>query len=82
MYKISDTTKTNLEKSLGISLSDLDQMSADEERQWVEKKTGRKLSYSKKTRHKIIGRGNPLLARRKIRTIEDLDKKSKKLFGI
>lgn len=57
-------------------------MSADEERQWVEKKTGKKLSYSKENRHGIIGRGNPLLARKKIRTIEDLDKKSKKLFGI
>ena len=32
MYKISDITKRNLERSLGISLNDFTKLSADEER--------------------------------------------------
>lgn len=82
MYKISDITKRNLERSLGISLNDFTKLSADEERIWIEKKTGKKLQFSKRKKHGIVGRGNPLLARRKIRTIKDLEYKSKNLYGI
>ena len=57
-------------------------MDVEEERSWIEKRNHSKLSFSKRQRHGIIGRGNPLLARRKIRTAEDLEKKSKKLFGM
>lgn len=82
MYKISDKTKENLERSLGISLETLDKMTADEEREWIEKKAGKKLCFGKKRKNGIAGRGNPLLARRKIRTKEDLDIKSQNLYGI
>lgn len=57
-------------------------MDTKEERSWIEKRNNSKLAFSKKHRYGIIGRGNPLLARRKIRTAEDLEKKSKKLFGV
>lgn len=82
MYTLSNTTKANLERSLGIKLKDLAKMSADEERLWIENKIGKKLTYGKKKKHGVIGRGNPLLSRRKIRTIEDLERKSKNIFGI
>lgn len=82
MYKISNNTKRNLERSLGISLCDFTKLSADEERIWIEKRAGTKLQFSKRKKHGIIGRGNPLLARRKLRTIKDLDQKSKNLYGI
>lgn len=38
--------------------------------------------FFKKLKRGIAGRGNPLLARKKICTTEDLDKKSKKYIGI
>ena len=57
-------------------------MTADEEREWIEKKAGKKLCFGKKRKNGIAGRGNPLLARRKIRTKEDLDIKSQNLYGI
>lgn len=82
MYSISDVTKKNIERSLGISLEAFSAMTAEEEKRWITQKTNNKISYSKHRRHGIIGRGNPLLARRKIRTIEDISRKSHDLFGI
>lgn len=82
MYRISNTTKINLEKALGISLTEFNAMSAEQERQWIEKKIGGPLVFGKKRRYGIVGRGNPLLARRKIRTLDDMERKSKDLFGI
>lgn len=82
MFVLSDTTKRNLEKSLGISLGQLGNMTADEEQKWIQKKIGKKVLFSKSKKRGVTGRGNPLLARRKIRTLSDLDKKSKDLFGI
>ncbi|MCD8119474.1 MAG: hypothetical protein LUE29_08355 [Lachnospiraceae bacterium] len=82
MYRLSNETRKNLESSFGMSLTAFDEMSADEERKWIESRTGRKLLYGNKRRKGVIGRGNPLLARRKIRTMDDLQKKSKKLFGV
>ncbi|MCD8089589.1 MAG: hypothetical protein LUD81_03025 [Clostridiales bacterium] len=82
MYTMSETTKKNLEESLGISLPELSKVSADEEREWIEKKIGKKLTFSKKRKHRIIGRRNPLLSRKRICTIEDLEEKSIELFGV
>jgi len=82
MYAISNTTKKNLERSFGMSLAAFSSMTAAEENQWANNKNGKKVVFSKSKRHWMIGRGNPLLARRKIRTIEDLSRKSQDLFGI
>ena len=82
MYTISKKTKMNIERVVGMPIEKLVTMDTKEERSWIEKKNNSKLAFSKKHRYGIIGRGNPLLARRKIRTAEDLEKKSKKLFGV
>ncbi|MCD8049391.1 MAG: hypothetical protein LUG52_07300 [Clostridia bacterium] len=82
MYKMSDEVRAALEKSIGIDLGTLNKMSIDEQKQWVENKTGKKLVFRKDRKKYIIGRGNPLLSRRKIRTMEDVDRRSKQLFGI
>lgn len=82
MYSISSETKRNLELSIGTSLDELHNMSADEEKRWIENKIGKDLKFRKKRKFGVIGRGNPLLSRRKIRTIDDLNRKSKKLFNI
>lgn len=82
MYSISNTTKKNLERSLGMSLAAFSAMTAEEEKQWANNKNGKKVVFSKHRRHGMIGRGNPLLARRKVRTMEELSRKSRDLFGI
>ena len=82
MYTISKKTKMNIERVVGMSIEKLVTMDTKEERSWIEKRNNNKLSFSKRQRYGIIGRGNPLLSRRKIRTAEDLEKKSKKFFGV
>lgn len=82
MYTISKKTKMNIERVVGMPIEKLVTMDTKEERSWIEKRNNSKLAFSKKHRYGIIGRGNPLLARRKIRTAEDLEKKSKELFGV
>mgnify|MGYP004510620461 CR=1 FL=1 len=82
MYVVSDTARKNNERIIGKSLAEVQKMSAEEETQWVEKKIGKKLIFSKEMKKGRVGRGNPLLSRRKLRTLEDVDKKSKKYIGI
>lgn len=79
---ISKETKMNIERVIGVPVEQFINMNTEEERAWIEKKNKAKLSFPKKLRYGVIGRGNPLLARRRIRTSEDLEKKSKKFFEV
>lgn len=82
MYVISEAARKNNERIIGLPYDRLTKMSAIEEKNWIEKKIGKKLTFSRKMKKGIAGRGNPLLSRRKIRTLEDLDRRSKKYIGI
>ena len=82
MYELSKDICSILEDSLGLPFEDLLSMNADDEKTWIENRINKELIFSKKRRHGIIGRGNPLLSRRKIRTKEDLERLSKKLYGV
>ena len=82
MYTISEKTRQNIERVVGISVDDLLNMDTEEQRSWIEKRNKEKLTFSKRRRYGIIGRGNPLIARRKLRTAKDLEHKSKKYFGV
>lgn len=82
MYRISDLTKQNIERAIGLDLASLKKMTALEEREWLEQKQAKKPVFSKRRKKGITGRGNPLISRRKFRTEEDLEVISKKIFGI
>lgn len=82
MYTLSEKTRENIERVVGIPIDKLINMDTSEERSWIEKRKNTRLSYSKRRRYGIVGWGNPLIARRKIRTAKDLDQKSKKFFGV
>lgn len=82
MYTISNTAKSNIERVVGLSMDKIKSLSFQEEQQWVESRTKKKICFSKKRKRGVAGSGNPLLVHKKIRTIEDLDKKSKKYIGI
>lgn len=82
MYRMSDKAKSNNEHITGLSLEKMKTLSFDEEKQWIENRRKQMLVFSKRRKKGVTGRGNPLLARRKIRTMEDLAQKSKKYFGI
>ena len=44
-----------------------------EEKSFVEEKTGKNLIFSKKMDSRMTGRGNPLIIRRRISTMSDID---------
>lgn len=82
MFRMSEEAKLNIERVVGLSVEQINALTLQEEIDWVENRTKKRVMFSKQRRRGIIGRGNPLLARRKICTFADLDKKSKKYIGI
>lgn len=78
MY-LTEQTKRILEQSMGITIEELSKMDFDEEKAFVEKRIGRKLVFSKSRHPKMTGRGNPLIVRHRICTMEEIDKKIKEL---
>jgi len=75
MAVVGEDAKKVLEKSFGLSLSQVCGFTSDEENTFVKAKTGNPLYFSKNYDSRKIGRGNPLLARRKITTIEEINSK-------
>ena len=82
MYTMSALTKSNVERVTGVTIEEMKSMTMNQERDLVKKRNEERLTFSKQRRFGIIGRGNPLIARRKIRTEEDLNIKSKRLMGV
>ncbi len=58
----------------GIGYNDFIKMSPLAERKVVEDITHRHLSVPSKRDYRKVGRGNPLVARRRVKTIKDVDK--------
>lgn len=78
MY-LSDETKKALEKILGKSIEDVSSLDFDEEISYVKQKTGKDVTFSKDTDTRMVGRGNPLIIRRRISTMADVNKRLEKL---
>ncbi len=78
MY-LTDETKRILEKNIGTSLSRVSEMDFDEEKKYVEEKTQRPLVFPKRADKRRTGRGNPLIVRRRICTMEEINKKIEEL---
>lgn len=78
MYMNAET-KASLERILGRPLEEISAMDFEEEVRFVEEKTKKPLVFSKTADPRINGRGNPLLVRRRIVTMQDVDKKMSEL---
>ena len=74
MY-LQEETKRSLESIIGKPLNEVSEMNFDEEVCYVETVTKRPLDFSKKTDSRMTGRGNPLITRRRIMTMKDVDKR-------
>ena len=72
MY-LNQRTRDTLERIIGKSADDLKKMDLIEEKIFVEEKTGKNLIFSKKMDSRMTGRGNPLIIRRRISTMSDID---------
>lgn len=74
MY-LNNETKRILENSIGKSILELSRMDETEERAFVISKIGKTPIFSKNPDLRMRGRGNPLIARRRICTMNDIDRK-------
>jgi len=72
---ISQETKATLERGIGLSLSQISELTLFDEINYVETRTGKNLIFSRKMDSRKIGRGNPLLARKRFTTMEELNAK-------
>lgn len=72
---LNEKTKELLEKTIGRSISELAAMSYEEEIDYAVEKYGKTPEFSKKEDKRMTGRGNPLIARKRICTMEDIDKR-------
>lgn len=64
-----------VESITGLTFDEINSLDFESERELVKRKTNKILHFSKQTDSRIFGRGNPLLAKKRITTIEDLDDK-------
>lgn len=74
MY-LNKKVKMALENTIGTSILRLSRMDVDEENDFVYSKVGHRPVFSKTPDARMRGRGNPLIARRRICTMEDIDKR-------
>ena len=70
MY-LTKKTEQLLEKRLGKNIKEIRNMSLEDEIAFIEKRTGKRLMFSKKVDKRMMSRGNPLLAQGKITTKRD-----------
>lgn len=75
MPKIQETTKRNLSKIVGLDYEEILKMDTVKEIAYVESRIGKPIVFSTRRTRQRVGRGNPLLARRKFRTLEEVEKK-------
>lgn len=75
IYELSERTKKSIADCVGMAFDEICNLSLEEEIAAVSKKYGHKIGFSRKQDNRRIGRGNPYLAKRKFRTIEEVEKK-------
>lgn len=67
------STRSLLEKSIGVTVDDLAAMDRETELAFVKAKSGKLPSFSKVVDHRIAARGNHSIAKKKIMTMDDVD---------
>lgn len=78
MY-MNEETKASLEGLLGKPLREISEMDFDQELRFVEERTNKLPVFSKRADSRMSGRGNPLITRRKIATLQDVDRRLREL---
>ena len=74
MYTINKTSQAIIGEVLGKDYNEIVNMDYDEEIQYIQKINHKKLKFSTIIDKRKVGRGNPLLSRKKIRTIDKVNK--------
>lgn len=76
---LSEKVLASIKSITGLSLEEMKKMDIYHEIEYVQKKTGKKLVFSSQSDARKKGRGSPLIARHRFRTIEEVDRRMSKL---
>lgn len=83
IFKLNERTKRNISACVGVPFEELMDLSLDEEVALAEKmRGGEKIVFSRERRGDRVGRGSPLLVKKKIRTMDDVNKKIDKITRV
>lgn len=80
--KIGTVAKMRLEKNIGLTVEQIRAMSIEEQRLYLEKKTGVPMSFSPDKSHLRRVRGNAALGRNRFKTIEQVNSRIDALIEI
>lgn len=72
-------TQNTLERIIGMPIHELSKMDLQEEIHFVESKTKKPLVFSKIVDDRMRGRGSPHIIRRRLCTMDEVDKKISEL---
>ena len=78
MY-LSTRTNNSLERIIGTTLEQVSKMDLAQELAYIKEKTGKDVVFPRKMDYRMLSRGNPLIVRRRICTMKDIDKKIERL---
>jgi len=81
MYTLGAITKRNIETFVSLPFSKLIALDPDDEHFLLESVYGERISFSTKRDYRKIGRGNPLLARKRFKTIEEVNKRLTEIYN-
>lgn len=73
--KLKQETINNISESIGLPYEQIIKLTPEEERKII----GDKVHFSRKIDYRKLGRGNPLLSRRRFITIEEVEARLKKV---
>ena len=73
---LSTRTKNSLERIIGTTLEQVSKMDLAQELAYIKEKTGKDVVFPRKMDYRMLSRGNPLIVRRRICTMKDIDKKN------
>jgi hypothetical protein len=75
MYSLNLITKRNIEHCVSLAFSDIIAMDFDDEHRLLKMANGGEIYFSTERDPRKIDRGSPFLARKRFRTMEEVDKK-------
>lgn len=74
MYKLKDKTKEMASFTIGINSEEFLNFDYDDEINFLEQFHNKKCAFLAEEDNRIIGRGNPLLARNEFLTMDEVDR--------
>ncbi|MBR3504067.1 MAG: hypothetical protein IKO07_07460 [Clostridia bacterium] len=79
MFKLSDNMRKIIQRKTGLAPEKLSELTLDQEIELVKKIKKAAPFFSKKIDYRKMGRGNPLLARKRYRTMDYVDMRIEKI---